>query len=72
VWRARQQPPALPLARRALAPSATPAHLPRPPARPPRPCASCTAKLREEGAIEDLGWDSVGDDESYEELCNCK
>lgn len=30
------------------------------------------AKLREEGTIEDLGWDNEGDDDKYEELCNCR
>lgn len=33
---------------------------------------SCLAKMREEGVIEDLGWDDEGDDDSFEELCNCK
>lgn len=30
------------------------------------------AKMREEGVIEDLGWDNEGDDDQYEELCNCR
>ncbi|KAI8468023.1 MAG: elongation factor EF-3 [Monoraphidium minutum] len=32
----------------------------------------CVARMREQGVIEDLGWDNAGDDGSYEELCNCK
>ncbi|GBF90643.1 elongation factor EF-3 [Raphidocelis subcapitata] len=34
--------------------------------------AQCMAKMREEGAIEDLGWDNEGDDDKYAELCNCR
>lgn len=28
--------------------------------------------MKEEGAIEDLGWDNEGDDDQYAELCNCR
>jgi hypothetical protein len=30
------------------------------------------AKMREEGAIEDLGWENEGDDAEHQELCNCR
>jgi hypothetical protein len=30
------------------------------------------ARMREEGVIEDLGWDNEAGDEGYEELCDCK
>lgn len=28
--------------------------------------------MREEGTLEDLGWDNEGDDELHQELCNCR
>jgi hypothetical protein len=34
--------------------------------------SQCMAKMKEEGAIEDLGWDNEGDDAAHEELCNCR
>lgn len=40
--------------------------------RPPQPTPRCLAKMREEGTIEDLGWDNEGDDDQYQELCNCR
>ena len=34
--------------------------------------AQCLAKMREDGAIESLGWENEGDDDQHEELCDCR